>query len=506
MPSTEAVVAVKAVLEKMLVRSDCKDVLRKILLDGLVTLTRLHSGESTNPGIISATDAEPDWSFVRNLFTRWWPSWSLPRCAAPVLPVAGTAAFALHPTRTTCSSKWIVTVNMSSINPVIDRWAVKALRYFKFHNLDKTIDVVHIASSLKPLLAATIACLLLVGTWEPSFCFIRTQMASDGRAPVVSMVPLEAAACHNFETAGLADAVALLLALKDGGGAEAVDSGTSAAPPARRSSELLAERLAEVDVLLAADKAKNATLRRAYRKDVRHRGGPPVHDEAHAAADQADAPPPPAAPTAEPLAAPPAALSASQRPARPVRSRSKRPPPSTKTAAEPRSVAHKKPRGDPPADCGALSTSQVTAPPSSAEGLAPVEDRATREGVPVSLPRAAGLPAPCASMGVNMHLGLSSHGSSVPHRDVSFVPPSVTSADGSLSVTPSLSLDSMVAGTDGAPAPRTLPSARSISRSSPFVSRTPLPLTSGAGLQPLDGDTDVPALDDEDEDGSAGPY
>jgi len=66
-PSTEAVVAVKAVLFKMLVRSDCKDVLRKMLMDGVVTLTRMHSGQSTNPGVITATDAEPDWSSLRNL-------------------------------------------------------------------------------------------------------------------------------------------------------------------------------------------------------------------------------------------------------------------------------------------------------------------------------------------------------------------------------------------------------------------------------------------------------
>jgi len=394
---------------------------------------------------------------------------------------------------------------MSGINPVIDRWAVKALRYIKLQSLDDTIDVVRIAPSLKPPLATTIAGMLLVGTWEPSCCFIMTQMASDGRAPVFGMVPLGAAACHNFKTAGLADAVALLPTLEDGGGAEVIESGTSAAPPALRSSELLAERQTEVDVLLAADKAKNATLRRAYRKAVRRHGGPPVHAGNPAAADQADTPPKPAAPTAEPLAAPPAALSASQGIARLARSRVKRPPPSTRAAAEPRGVVHKRARGDPPADGGALSTSQVTAPPSSADGLAPIEDRTTRERAPVSLSRAAAPPAPCASMGVNMHLGLTSHGSSVPHRDVSFVSPCVTSADGSLSLTPSSSLDRMVAGTDGAPAPCTLLGARPISRSSPFVSLTPLPFPSGAGLQPLDGDTDVPALDDEDGDGSAGP-
>jgi len=504
-PSAEAVVAVKAVLEKMLVRSDCKDVLRKMLMDGLVTLTRLHSGQSTNPGVISATDAEPDWSSVRNLLTEWWPSWSLPRGAAPVLPVAGTAAFSLHPTRPTCSSKWIVTVDMTSINPVIDRVSVKTLRYFKPNNLADTIDVVRIAPSLKPPLATTIACMLLVGTWEPSFCFILTQMASDGRAPVVGTVPLEAAACHNFETDGLADAVALLPTSEDGGGADVVDMGTSAALPARPRSELLAERQSEVDVLLAADKAKNATLRRAYRRDVRRRGGPPVHGAHPTAAHQADAPPPPAVPPEEPQAAPPVALSAAPPAARPARSRGKRPPPSTKTAAEPQGDAHKRPRGDPPADGGALSTSQVTAPPSTADGRAPLEDRSTRDRAPISLPRAAAPPEPCASIGVNMHLGLSPDGSSVARGGVSFVSPSVDSAAGSLSLTPLLSLDGTVAGTDGTPAPRTLPGAGPISRSSPSASLNPVPLPSGTGLQSLDGDIDVPALDDKDGDGPAGP-
>jgi len=38
-------------------------------------------------------------------------------------------------------------VDMSGISPVIDRWAVKALRYIKLQSLDDTIDVVRRPSS-----------------------------------------------------------------------------------------------------------------------------------------------------------------------------------------------------------------------------------------------------------------------------------------------------------------------------------------------------------------------
>jgi len=273
-PSDAAVSCVKSVLEIILTRNDCKEVLRKLHVDGLLCLARLHSGQAAYEmsGVVSAEDEEKGWPAVRILLKKWWPSWSLPAGASPVLPIEGTAARITNSTRPTLSSKWVVGVDMSNIKPVIERLGVSAQRYFKSGALPISVDVVRMAPSLKPPMWTTIASMLLIGTWDASYCSFVLQLASAGRAPVPPKAPLDAAACHNFESAGLRDPAAILPA-------PAADHIAMTVPPPapaeRPLAELLSERQAEVDDLLVADKARTATANRAHRVDARRRAAPP---------------------------------------------------------------------------------------------------------------------------------------------------------------------------------------------------------------------------------------
>jgi len=275
-PSASAVACVASVLDMILTRNDCKEVMRKLHIDMLLCVARLHSGQTAFEvsGVISADDEEKGWPAVRILLKQWWPSWNLPAGAPPVLPIAGTAARVTNATRPTQSSKWVIGVDLTDINPAIGRCRVRAQSYFKLGALQSSIDVVRMAPSLKPPMGTTIASMLLVGTWDSSYCSFLMQLAAAGRAPAPRTAPLEAAACHKFETAGLAESAAKLPAA-------AVENDTVPAEPAVIATvelcqtEVWARRQEEVNVLLAAEKAQSATLHRARRIDARRRAVPP---------------------------------------------------------------------------------------------------------------------------------------------------------------------------------------------------------------------------------------
>jgi len=99
---------------------------------------------------------------------------------------------------------------MTTTNVAIRQWSGKAERYFKVKELTDTIDVVRMAPSLKPPVATTIASMLLVGTWDPSFFSLVTQLVTAGRAPTPRVASLEEEACHNFEASGVSEAASLL--------------------------------------------------------------------------------------------------------------------------------------------------------------------------------------------------------------------------------------------------------------------------------------------------------
>ena len=253
-------------------RDDCKDVLRKLHVDGLVCLARLHGGQAVE-GVIAADNVETDWAPVRTLLKKWWPSWSIPAGSQPMTPVQGTAAAVLNPLRRAQSSNWVMCVDMTTTNVAIRQWLGKAERYFKVNELTDTIGVVRMAPSLKPPMANTIASMLLVGTWDPTFCSLVPQLATAGRAPTPRAAPLEDAACHKFEASGVSEA-ASLISTRAVGGIAVLTTPLAPVCPQRSQDELMADRQAEIDKLLAADKTINAAASRALRIDARRRQVP----------------------------------------------------------------------------------------------------------------------------------------------------------------------------------------------------------------------------------------
>jgi len=156
------------------------------------------------------------------------------------------------------------------MNTAIRQWSGKSERYFKVKELTDTIDVVRMAASLKPPMATTIAYMLLVDTWDPTFCSLVPQLATAGRAPTPRAAPLEEAACHHFEASGVSEATSFLTTPAVGGVA-VLTTPLAPVPPQRSQDELMNAPQAEIDKLLAADKTTNAAASRARRIDARRR-------------------------------------------------------------------------------------------------------------------------------------------------------------------------------------------------------------------------------------------
>jgi len=271
-PSPQAVACTTAVLEAFMPRDDAKGVVRQLLVDSLLCWGRLHSGQTAKAaaGVISAAEVETEWPAVRKLLSLCWPTWSTPIKNVAVVPPEGSVSRQTHPGRMTLTSRWKLKVDMTAINPTIRKWDVKADRNFKRGPLDDSVEVQRIASGLKVPMAVTVASILLVGTWDPAFCTIMQQLVASGRAPVHRKASVAAAACHDFELAnpGLPQALEPTVAAS----ADRTDDdrpalATSAAPLAA----VLETRQAEVDHLLAVDKADTAGASRARRILARRR-------------------------------------------------------------------------------------------------------------------------------------------------------------------------------------------------------------------------------------------
>jgi len=271
-PTPEAVTCVSTVLEAFLKRADAKDVMRQLLIDGLLSWGRLHSGQTTKAaaGVISADEVNAEWPASRQLLYKLWPVWKAPDDRTVALPPQGTVSRHTHAGRAMLSSRWKVKVDMTEINPVISRLDVKSHRYFKKGSLDTVLEVVRIAPGLKVPLGVTIASTLMVASWDSDFCSVLKQLAASGRAPVRGKAPLTAAACHNFETAGIGEG--LVVAVEAGHPVGVPSVGVAASPPAAPAlAAVMAARQAEVDDLLAADKSKTAGEHRARRVEARRR-------------------------------------------------------------------------------------------------------------------------------------------------------------------------------------------------------------------------------------------
>jgi len=90
-PSIESVEVVTVMLETYWQRDDAKCVIRLLLVDGLLCLGRLHSGQTSKAvfGVMSAAEATTEWPAVRKLLTQRWPMWSSPAMTEPVSPPEG---------------------------------------------------------------------------------------------------------------------------------------------------------------------------------------------------------------------------------------------------------------------------------------------------------------------------------------------------------------------------------------------------------------------------------
>jgi len=347
-PSPQAVSSMSAVLESYLSRSDAKGVVRQLLVDGLLCWGRLHSGQTAKAaaGLVSAADVDTEWPAVRKLLANCWPSWSSPVNNVAALPPEGSVSRQTHPGRTTLTSRWKVKVDMTATNPTIRRLEVASDRNFKKGPLDACVEVQRIAPGLKVPLAVTIASLLLVATWDSAFCTIMQQLAASGRAPVNRKLSIADAACHDFESAGLGQRQALRPAI--GAAADTVTDGDKAELPTTATplAAVLEDRQAEVDHLLAVDKADTAGANRARRIVARRR------DRMSARLEQ----PPTEGATLIPGSSPPTASAT-----RPM----KRPAPREAKGGIRKKAAVGELAIGRPADGGGLSMSLVTAAPSS---------------------------------------------------------------------------------------------------------------------------------------------
>jgi len=274
-PSSESVEVVTAVLETYLQRDDAKGVIRQLLVDGLLCWGRLHSGQTSKAaaGVISATEAGTGWPAVRQLLTQRWPMWSAPTKTEPVLPPEGSVSRHTHPGREVRTSRWKVKVDMTAVNPIIKRLEVVSNKNFKQGDLDGVVEVQRVGPGMRVHLAVTIASTLLVATWDSTFAAILKQLAASGRAPVLRKQPIAAAACHDFEASDVWGSQTMGLAGTSDD--EAAAGGSADAPASTEAAASLAaiqdERQAEVDKLLAADKAGTAGANRARRIEARRR-------------------------------------------------------------------------------------------------------------------------------------------------------------------------------------------------------------------------------------------
>jgi len=491
-PTPEAVKCVSTALEAFLKRSDAKDVMRQLLIDGLLSWGRLHSGQTTKAaaGVISAEEATAEWPASRQLLYELWPVWKAHDEKTVELPPQGTVSRHTHAGRAMLSSRWKVKVDMTEINPVIRRLDVKSHRYFKKGSLDPVLEVMRIAPGLKVPLGVTIASTLMVASWDSDFCSIWKQLAASGRAPVLGKMPLAAAACHSFETAGVTERLVTAVEAGDPVGAPSVGVSTSpTAAPALVA--VMAARQAEVDDLVAADKSKTAGEHRARRVDARRR------DRQRGAAKTADAAS--------------AALSS-------ARKTTKRPAPASHKAT---SAAAKRTKG---ASGDVVGLSPAPSPPSSTTFVPLPDQPAVGESAGVSSEQQVTSPIATPVTTVGVHLG-------------SVASPSFMTFPSSASDLSRFSapLGVPTSGGDGQPPPSGAPPAlpprlqrrddrervaASVRKASqmaegrravlfPSVEPSPAAAASMASSVPpshaylSDGDMDVPAVDEDDEESSS---
>lgn len=261
-PSAGAINCVNTVLDMMKVRQDVRGVLEQLVIDSLLCFSRLHSGAAVNGSSgVPAADDQLMWKSVRKIAHRWWPVWEGPASSVKPLPPPGTVSYLSHPCRAVRSSKWAIEVDMTGVNDAIQALDVDSERYFEKSNLPVRECVSRLgpkcANTVAPL-GTSVATLLLMGTKEASFCNVLNELVAMGRAPALKSIPVMAATCHEFETAGLDDPDVVLPVAPVPSDAPAAGQDSATLPRAARAAvgDLAAPAVGgedAVDGALAAD-------------------------------------------------------------------------------------------------------------------------------------------------------------------------------------------------------------------------------------------------------------
>jgi len=298
-PNDAAVQCVTQVLEGLSGREDLRHVLQQLVNDSLLCLARLLGGASAgySAGVLPA-DLELSWPGVRRFTSKWWPVWEVSTDEPATLPPDGTLAHKVHTTRPALSSRWMIDVNMTSINPVLLRATVMCRRYNKKDMLD-LVRVMRVGPGVKYPINVALAVMLLFGTQEEHYCTVLAELASAGRPIVPAVVPILSAACHAFESSGLgaaedasspddshpsAAADASSGAVEVGGAAEPSGTGRSSLRAATPTVDVnsigpgamtMDERYAEMERLLEEEKTTTAGVSRARRVAARRNARAP---------------------------------------------------------------------------------------------------------------------------------------------------------------------------------------------------------------------------------------
>jgi len=292
-PSAAAVECITGVLEGLAKREDLRDALQQLVNDSLLCLARFLGGATAqySAGVLPA-DLKLSWPGVRRFMQKWWPVWEVPPDEPPAIPAPGTLAAKAHPTRQSLSSKWIIIVDMTTINPVLLRTTATCRRHFKKDLLD-VVEVARVGPGMKYPVGVALATMLLVATQEEHYCSVLADLASVGRPRVPTVVPLLAAACHVFESDGLGavedmtpPSSARTPTIDDAAAAEnevddtavplgadreqsAAASSTTTEDASATSGMTLEQRYEEMDLLLAEEKTATTGASRARRVAAR---------------------------------------------------------------------------------------------------------------------------------------------------------------------------------------------------------------------------------------------
>ncbi|OSX75829.1 hypothetical protein BU14_0219s0029 [Porphyra umbilicalis] len=302
-PPASAVKVVVSVLRTVINKADGKDVLRKLLGDGVLCLARSRSEPSAAPGIPRLTGSKADAAAIQRMCRAWWPHWKAPQDLGSTKPPDGTLAFLLNRKRLAASSRWAILVDLAGIISALEDMSFQSSALFKKDKLP-AVECVQRVSGKSPMkMTVVIACLLLMVTKEEQFSTILTDLAFAGRADVNKNAPLTAASRHEFYTAGLAPSASEGNVISRTGSAS--NSGPADVPAFEDGlPQNITEEYASMASDVAVDNSKEAARRRAQRVELlksrpRARGArPPVARKPRTASaanpGAGGAPPPPA--------------------------------------------------------------------------------------------------------------------------------------------------------------------------------------------------------------------